>query len=554
MELPNMSTGRRFPASLLIIQADGTRTSCLSTVFTEFDDCQASHLGMQFLSTASRHVDQSAVLTKAAAWSYGDLSLAAMRVAIALQSSPGFTPGARVVVLLPNCFEYIAAFYGTLLAGGVVVPVPPKMERQALERIIESTEASTVVIASAAKRPASFDEQIPSFSVTLNGMSGDSMKQLPAQTGGGNDLAAIFFTSGSTGDPKGVMLSHHNLISNAASIQQYLEINSHDRPLCCLPFYHAFGNSVLQSHLLTGATLILDGSTVFPETLINAINSYRATSLSAVPDLVRVLLERTSLGRSELPSLRYLAVAGGALPYDLAVDLAKRISPARLFLMYGQTEATARLAYVPPDRFQSLSAGCIGKAVPGVELEVVDETGNPVAAGTTGELRARGPNVMLGYWRDEASTAEKIRNGWLLTGDLTETDNDGWIYHRGRQNAIVKIAGFRVHPGDLEEFAVRVLSASQAVAVAYEAPQVGTRLALFVTGADLLTHAEIISRCRDALPRHMVPCFVRLLDSMPLNSSLKVDRPRLTQIAERESKLTRAGQDLVRSITKGGNP
>ena len=547
-----MSTGRRFPANLLILKADGTRPSCLSTGLTDFSERQANHLGMQFLNAASRNVDQSAILTKDAEWSYGDLAIAAMRVAIALQSSPGFMPGARVVVVLPNGFEYIAAFYGTLLAGGVVVPVPPKIERQALERIVESTEASTVVIASAAKRPASFDEQIPSYSVALNGTSSDLIDQLPTQTAGGNELAAIFFTSGSTGDPKGVMLSHQNLISNAASIQQYLEINSQDRPLCVLPFYHAFGNSVLQSHFLAGATLILDGSTVFPETLINAISSYQATSLSVVPDLVRVLLERTSLGRSELPSLRYLAVAGGALPHDLAVESAERISPARLFLMYGQTEATARLAYVPPDRFQSLSAGCIGQAIPGVELQVVDEMGAPVAIGTTGELRARGPNVMLGYWHDEASTAEKLRDGWLLTGDLAETDEQGWIYQRGRRNAIVKIAGFRVHPTDLEEFAVRKLSASQAVAVAYEAPQVGTRLALFLKSPGVLTHAEIISRCREALPRHMVPTFVRTLDSIPLNSSLKVDRPLLSQIAERESTVAVAGRDLVPSITKEG--
>ena len=547
-----MSTGCRFPANLLILKADRTRPACLSTGFMEFNERQANNLGMQFLNAASRDVDQSAILTKDAEWSYSDLAIAAIHVATALQSSPDFTPGARIVVMLPNSFEYIAAFYGTLLADGVVVPVPPRTERQALERIIESTEASTVVIASAAKRPDAFGEQIPSHTVTLNGMSSISLRQFPTPSAGGNDLGAIFFTSGSTGDPKGVMLSHQNLISNASSIQQYLEINSQDRPLCVLPFYHAFGNSVLQSHLLSGATLILDASTVFPETLINAISCYQATSLSAVPDLVRVLLERTSLGRSELPSLRYLAVAGGALQHDLAVEVAKRISPARLFLMYGLTEATARLAYVPPDQFQNLPAGCIGKAIPGVELEVVDENGSQVATGTTGELRARGANVMLGYWQEEVATAEKLRDGWLLTGDLAETDEEGWIYHRGRQNAIVKIAGFRVHPVDLEEFAVRQLSASQAVAVAYEAPRVGTRLALFLKSTDVLSHAEIMSRCREALPRHMVPSFVRLLDVIPLNSSLKVDRPLLSQMAEQES--TGTGQDPVPSITKGGNP
>ncbi len=549
-----MSTGRRFPANLLILKADVTRPSCLSKDYFDVGGRQANHLGVEFLNVAMHRFDQSAILTKDNDWKYGDLAGATMEVAAAIQSCPGFIPGERVVVMLPNCLEYIAAFYGILLAGGVVVPIPPKMEGQSLERICQSTEASTVVMGASAKRPPFFDEQIPSSTMKLSGCSSHSEGQLQEPTAGGSDLAAIFFTSGSTGDPKGVMLSHQNLISNAASIQRYLEINSHDRPLCVLPFYHAFGNSVLQSHLLAGATLILDGSTVFPETLIKAISSFRATSLSAVPDLVRVLLDRTSLGRSELPSLRYLAVAGGALTHDLAVELTKRISPARLFLMYGQTEATARLAYVPPDRFPSLPAGCIGQAIPGVELEVVDETGNPVAAGTTGELRARGPNVMLGYWRDDASTAERIRNGWLLTGDLAETDSEGWIYHRGRRNAIVKIAGFRVHPTDLEEFAVRRLSASQAVAVAYEAPQVGIRLALFLTGSDVPMQAEIMSQCREALPRHMVPGFVRLLDSIPLNASLKADRPLLTQIAERESKMSGAGQDFVPSITKGGNP
>ena len=547
-----MSTGCRFPANLLILKADGTSPPSLSTGFTGFHEHKANNLGTRFLSTACRNIDQSAILTKDGEWSYSDLAIAAFNVAIALQSSPDFQPRARVVVMLPNSFEYIAAFYGTQLADGVVVPVPPRTERQALQRIIESTEASTVVIPSGTKRPDPFGEQLPLHNVTLSGMPSDSFSQFRTPKSGDNELAAIFFTSGSTGDPKGVMLSHRNLISNASSIQQYLEINSQDRPLCVLPFYHAFGNSVLQSHLLAGATLILDGSTVFPETLINAISSYQATSLSAVPDLVRVLLERTSLGRSELPSLRYLAVAGGALRHELAVEVARRISPARLYLMYGQTEATARLAYVPPDRFQSLPAGCIGQAIPGVELEVVDETGRPAATGTTGELRARGDNVMLGYWQDEASTSDKLRDGWLLTGDLAEIDAEGWIYHRGRQNAIVKIAGFRVHPADLEEFAVRKLLASQAVAVAYEAPQVGTRLALFLKSTDVLTQAEILSRCRESLPRHMVPSLVRLLETIPLNSSLKADRLLLTQIAERESK--EAGQVNVPTITKGGNP
>lgn len=167
-------------------------------------------------------------------------------------------------------------------------------------------------------------------------------------------------------------------------------------------------------------------------------------------------------------------------------------------------------------------------------LEVVDELGNRVTAGETGELRASGANVMLGYWNDPSGTGERIRDGWLYSGDLATVDEQGWIYLRGRRSAIVKIAGFRVHPGDLEEFALRRLFVAQAVAVPFEQPLIGTRLALFIrqslTGK--LTSEEMLARCRAELPRHLAPSFVHQVDDFPLNSSLKIDRIRLSQIAE----------------------
>ena len=355
----------------------------------------------------SRH-GLDVIVTNAACWTYADLAVAAGAVARSLETHSAFGPGERVILLLPNSAEYVAGFYGVLLAGGVVVPVPPKTE---------------------------------------------------------DELAAIFFTGGSTGSPKGVMVSHRNLISNARSIQQYLRITTAERPLCVLPFHHAFGNSVWQSHLLGGATVVLDGQTSFPETIVTALARHECTSLSGVPDLFRILLERTSLGETALPKLRYMAVAGGALQHELALEVARRVAPAELFVMYGQTEATARLTYLPPEFLDKLPAGTIGRAVPEVILEVVDEQDRPVARGIVGELRARGPNMMLGYWRNPAATAERIRAGWLYTGDLAAQGDDGWISLHGRRSSFVKIAGFRVDPEHLEDFAVRRLAASQAVIV-----------------------------------------------------------------------------------------
>ncbi|MEQ9070242.1 MAG: AMP-binding protein, partial [Gimesia chilikensis] len=166
--------------------------------------------------------------------------------------------------------------------------------------------------------------------------------------------------------PKGVMLSHGNLISNAQSIQEYLQLQADERPICVLPFHHAFGNSVLQSHLLKGTHLILDGNTIFPESILEAMIRHECTSLSAVPDLYRILLERTSFKQTQFPHLRYMSVAGGALPHAQAVEISDVIHPARFFVMYGQTEATARLAYVPPEQLAGVSDGSIGQAIPGV--------------------------------------------------------------------------------------------------------------------------------------------------------------------------------------------
>lgn len=354
----------------------------------------------------------------------------------------------------------------------------------------------------------------------------------PNNLTGGDETAAIFFTSGSTGDPKGVVLSHRNLLSNAAAIGEYLSITSDERALAVLPFYHAFGNSVLQTHLLSGATLVLDGSPVFLETLLDAIEKHQATSLSGVPDLYRLLLTRTSLGHRPLPSLRYMAAAGGALPTAHARELAEKIAPAKLFIMYGQTEATARLSYLPPDLLPT-HLGSIGQGLCNVELQVVDEQGAPIQPGEIGQIRARGPNVMLGYWKDPTATAKVIRDGWLYTGDLATVDEQGHIFPRGRANNLMKVGGFRFHPREVEEFVARNYPIVQAAAVAFESAEKGTRLALFVQLQDgtELTPDAVARCCAQGLPRYMLPEYVEFVADFPLNDAMKLDRQRLSRRA-----------------------
>lgn len=516
------------------LQADKTHTS-LSSEMAEHSD----HLGWSFAKMATRRGSRFAVTTASAGFSYQTLLHAAKSVSALLKSEDVFQSGDRVLLLMSNSPEYIAGFFGTLLAGGVVVPLPPDVESGRLSSIAAATQATCLLTQPRVLRTRRDLQTCVARSITAS--HGDTRTE-PVPMSGADSLAAIFFTAGSSGTPKGVMLSHRNLLSNVASIQHYLKIKEDDRPLCVLPFYHAFGNSVLQSHLLAGAELILDGSVPFPETIITALARHRATSLSGVPDLFRFLLEHSSLGRTPLPELRYMAVAGGALRHELSLAVAERIAPAEFHVMYGQTEATARLSTLPPDQLTA-RPDCIGRGIPGVTLQVVDEQGQSVAPGQIGEVRGRGSNIMLGYWRDLEATKQVVRDGWLYTGDLATVDDDGWIFVKGRRSSLVKIAGFRVHPAEVEEFLVRRFAVSQAVVVPIEPAGSGTRLAVFVgvnAATRTLTTAEIIRVCRADLPRHMVPEHVQLVDQFPLNDALKIDRPALIRLAEQSLAWRRA--------------
>lgn len=496
-------------------------------------------LGHEFAEVAAARLGLPAITAAGQTWKYGRLLAAARTVAAHLSIDPAFSPGQPVVLLLPNSAEYLAAFYGILLARGVVVPLPPRTEAGLRRHVCESTCAARLITNAPVVRTQPDLQGLTAQMLDLEALPNQE-GAAPSKHGHADpaELAAIFFTAGSTGTPKGVMLSHGNLLSNARAIAGYQSLRESDRPLCVLPFHHAFGNSVLQSHLLAGAHVVLDGQTAFPQTIVEALARHGCTSLAGVPDLFRMLLERSSLGSAPLPALRHMAVAGGALRHGLALDVARRIAPAEFFVMYGQTEATARLTFVPPAQLAELGPGCIGGPIPGVTLRVVDAAGDVLPAGETGELRARGPGIMQGYWRDPAGTGAQLGDGWLRTGDLASIDAAGRVYHRGRASAIVKIAGFRVHPGDLEEFALRRLPTRHAVAVPFESPLLGTRLALYLmpdpaTGG--MTQSEIIACCRAELPRHLVPDLVELVDEMPLNHALKIDRPLLSKLAEEAS-------------------
>ncbi len=494
------------------------------------------NLGGKFLLAARRHGDRLAFISASQSFTFDSLAGAAVRVAEHLGKLPGFAAGDRVALLMSNSPYYLAAFYGTLLAGGVVVPLPVQLDAARLQLVRAQSDAKVLLTfdADLRRRDDLSNESVTHVNLSAS-MSPSTCLRVDYQLASAETLAMLLYTSGSTGQPKGVMLSHGNLISNADSIQAYLPIQPQDRTLALLPFCHAYGNSILQTHVLAGATLVVDGSATFPNTIVDALERHGITSFSGVPELYHALLSCSDLGRRPLPHLRYMTVAGGALDQATSLRVSELISPARFFVMYGQTEATARLAYLPEQELGQ-RPNSIGKAIVNVELQIQDDDGREVECGQTGELCARGPNIMLGYWRNGESTAQTLQNGWLRTGDLATADNDGFFYLVGRKKEQVKIRGINVAPRQVANSISGQFPSCHVVVIPYTTNST-TRLALFLAPLNGAPPSPSLVRqvCRANLPRHEMPNHIAIIDQVPLTPSLKVDLKSLSNQLENQS-------------------
>jgi long-chain acyl-CoA synthetase len=491
----------------------------------------AGNLGTVFCQVALSRGSHHAIETNSGAFSYDWLIRAAMSVRNCLCSRPNYVPGASVALLLSNSAEYLAAFYGTLLADCMVVPLPVASGRLWREKIYDECRPFALISRADDLKGKTCD----SIDVTLS-LSDESNQEItiPKLIRRDSDLAMLLFTSGSTGLPKGVMLSHENLLANTNSILRELPIRPDDRALCILPFCHAFGNSILQTHILSGATLLLFGSLPFPNLIVEAMRDWRATTFSAVPEFYRMLLNYGRLRNRVPETLRYMTIAGGKLREDLCLEVADQIAPAKFYVMYGQSEATARLALLAPNELYS-RPGSIGKPIHGVEFRIVDECNRTLPPGVMGMLCARGQNIMRGYWCDPAATAQVLTNdGWLRTGDLAHCDDAGYYFLHGRANLLVKIQGYRVHPAEIESIVEEGCPDVAAVAIPITHNE-ETRFVLFLTGRDgrRVELESVRTICQRELPSYKLPVHFELLDQFPLTVGQKVDRAALEVLGRR---------------------
>ncbi len=414
-----------------------------------------------------------------------------------------------IILMAPNSLFFIVAYLAIMKTGRVVIPLNPASDQSALEEICNQTNAKTIVASRLVKGRLNLSTlNIIDEELTENIFASNTAQERISKPTQANDLAQIIFTSGSTSKPKGVMISHRNLIANTGSIVDYLHLTSEDIICTVLPFYYCYGLSLLHTHLKVGGALVINNNFILLGGVIADINNYKCTGFAGVPSHYQILLKKNQLFKStQFPHLKYVTQAGGKL-HDVFIKDFRASFPAILFyVMYGQTEATARLSYLEPE-YTDTKTKSIGKGIPGVELKVINENGQTAKPGEPGEIVAKGDNIMLGYWHDKEATNQAIKDGWLFTGDLGYYDEDGFIFLTSRKKEIIKVGGNRVSPKEIEEVIVSIDGVVDCTMEPFEHELLGEALrATIVTGDgdNTPTEDDIRAYCSGRLASYKVP-------------------------------------------------
>jgi acyl-CoA synthetase (AMP-forming)/AMP-acid ligase II len=497
---------------------------------------------------ARRQTAAPALAWRGTKWTYGDLQAAIAAVDRGLTDRV-LDPGARVALLLRNSPQYVAVYYGALAAELVAVPLNVQERAPVLARQIADSGARLLIGDPAHPEWDRLIRALPRSSIDVLEFKLDddgpaSFRALAAvfasipRERGDNDgshaandhsaLATIIYTSGTTGSPKGVMLSQENLRANARAIIASLGLTARDHSLCVLPFHFSYGNSVLHSHLLCGACLTLEDNFAFPHVVLERLQSTRASGFAGVPSTFALLLGRHRLSGFDLGALRYVTQAGGPMPRPLLDKLREQLPGIRVYLMYGQTEASARLTCLPPHDLDR-KPGSVGVPIGDVQIEIRDAGGVRPPPGAVGEIWARGPNVMLGYWNDPEATAEVLSGGWLRTRDLGYVDEEGYLFIVGRASDMIKVGAFRVSPQEVEEVLLGLDGVADAAVAGIQDDVLGQAIKAVVVPQheSQLTAMAVKAHCRENLAAYKVPKVVEFATALPRTSSGKVQRFKL---------------------------
>jgi len=470
----------------------------------------------------------------------------------------------RVAILTGNRPETVISLYGTLKAGGVFVTLDGNTKPPRLKYVLENSGAKVLVaranqanvVAEALQglqadlRIVWLDTHEPIHDGVPNpGLTWESVFESPqgrsGQAGHGVndalprcidvDLASLIYTSATTGDPKGVMSTHHNMISAARSIIQYIGNEPDDVILNALPLSFDYGLYQIIMAVMFGGTVVIEPSFVYLHNILHRIADEGVTGFPIVPTMVAMLLKMRDLNQYDLGHLRYMTNTGAALPVHHIRSLQRLLPHVKIFSMFGLTECK-RVGYLEPDELDR-RPGSVGKAMPNCEVAVVDEDGSEVRPGEIGELVIRGSNVMQGYWNDPEMTARVYHPGtypasrWLYSGDYFRRDTEGFLYFLGRKDDMIKTRGERVSPKEVEYVVCEMEDVVEAAVVPVPDEILGQAIKVYlVCRTNSLEAKDVLRYCQAKLASFMVPKYVEFVAALPKTANGKINKRELQTV------------------------
>ncbi|MEO7167968.1 MAG: AMP-binding protein [Chthoniobacterales bacterium] len=486
--------------------------------------------------------DKAAVFGGGASLTFRQLHTEAVAAAQSL-AQLGVRPGDRVGICMQKTLDQVVAILGVLWANAILVPIHPVLRAEQIGHMFDDCEMRFLITESV--RVEELREAAPERLLLGRGPAEQGIASLgelrrenqgsqPFFQSKGDDMAAIIYSSGSTGRPKGIVLSHRNLADGARIVASYLGTESTDRIAGVLTLNFDHGLNQLWQTLYRGASLYLH-DLIFPRDLFRMLAAQRITALPMMPVIISRMFDPRLPGPEEdldFSALRYVSTTGGPVSIRMLDQLQKTFPGTDLVLMYGLTEAF-RSSWLQPDQLAS-RPNSIGKAIPEVELYVMDSNERESPAGVPGQLVHRGGCIAQGYWNAPEKTAERFRQidrfpneTVVFSGDLVRRDEEGYLYFVGRMDSMIKTHGFRVSPTEIEDHAKRLEQLSDAVAFGIDNPEIGQDIAVTYSTTDgaPLTSDALMDHFRVAMPHHMVPrWFVHLKAFPATGSGGKIDR------------------------------
>ncbi|MFN0068675.1 MAG: AMP-binding protein [Limisphaerales bacterium] len=500
----------------------------------------SNNLHDTFLAVAARQPEKTAIHFGDDLIPYGIVRERALAVSAALRRDFGVKPGDRVALWLKNRPEFVPAMFGILHAGGVVLPVNNFFKAEEVAHLLADGDVEVLITEAAMQETlAEVSRLRPGLRLLLIEDLGSLAAATAAETAaaparGRGDLALLLYTSGTTGRPKGAMLTHGNLLANVASCRVVLEAAQVDRFVLMLPMFHTFMLTVcILLPLHVGAGIVLIRSLHPPKAMLGEIVRHGGSVLPAMAQVFRAL---SGLPPGlEIASLRLCISGAGPLPEEILRGFNTRFPDIALIEGYGLTEAAPVVSLNPVQG--PWKVGSIGVPVTGVEISIRDDAGRELPDGHDGELWVRGDNVMAGYWRQPEASAAALRDGWLLTGDLGRRDPDGYLRITDRKKDMLKVNGINVYPREIEEVLYRFPGVKEAAVVGRPDPKRLEAPVAFVAfeegrAADgKALHAFL----REHLADYKVPRDFRVLPALPRNATGKILKTTLREMAKAEA-------------------